>query len=170
MEQPVKASKTTFRMVGGAGAACALLGLIIPIAGIAPSHPPVPTTGTEHPPGAFVNPSFLSEITHEFEWSDWGVEHVEFVIAAALVAVALVGFNWAVDRPATRTLVVASGIVILAVTVRMNASSNLFNRADTSVAISDGYGENLLLLGGVALVVTPLAARLVSILGSLLRR
>lgn len=102
-ESTVKASRMTLRLLGGAGAACALLGLIVPVASIKPAHPPV--SGTEHPPDAFRHPSLLSEITNEFEWSEWGVERVErveLVIAAVLVAAALVGLNWAVDRPATR--------------------------------------------------------------------
>lgn len=161
------ASRMAFRLVGGVGAACALLGLIVPVASIRPSHPPL--SGTEHPPDAFRHPSFLSEITSEFEWSEWGVERVELVIAAVLVAAAMVGLNWAVDRPATRALVGASGVAIWAATTHVSASFNLYNRAGTGVWITREHGEDLLLVGGAALVVAPIAALVIKALGSLLR-
>lgn len=157
----------TFRLLGGAGATCALLGLIVPVASIRPAHPPI--SGTEHPPDAFRHPSFLSEITNDFEWSEWGVERVELVIAAVLVAAALVGLNWAVDRPATRALVGAGGVAIWAAASHVSASFNLSDRAGTGVWITRGHAEDLLLVGGAALVVAPIAALMIGALGRLLR-
>ena len=116
-----------------------------------------------------MHPTFLSEITNEFEWSEWGVEHVELVIAAALVAAALMGLNWAVDRPATRALVGASGIAIVAAVSHVSASFYLSDRADTGNRITQGHGEYLLLVGAAALVVAPIAALVIEAFRSRLR-
>lgn len=60
-------------------------------------------------------------------------------------------------------------MAIWAATNHVGASFYLFNRADTSVRITDGHGEYLLLAGGAALMVAAIAALVIEAFRRLLQ-